>query len=201
MKDRLVIVCIVVMGLLLWTGTSVTSLAGIAGRAVRAIQPHVHLPNSLRPSKSLGTATVERVSSGDQLRLTDGRTVRLAQIDTPDSGQCGAAAAKNRLARLLPPGSPIELQSEPANAARDAQGRTLAYVVVTRAGSAINLNLALVRAGLAQPLWESGNKGVYAAQLTRTAQRASAAGAGVWGACPRARLDASGALQTGPAAR
>jgi endonuclease YncB( thermonuclease family) len=182
-KDRFVMLVICGMVLLLWTGTSVTSLAGVATRGLRAIEPHMHLPSRMQASKSLGPATVEHVIAGDQIRLTDGRVVHLAQIDVPGRGQCGSGAATRSLARMLPPGSPVELQSEPAAASPDAQDRTVAYVVITRAGRAINLSMALVEAGFAAPALPAGQSGQYDPQLLRTAQRSRSAKRGLWSAC------------------
>src|SRR5215218_5524206 len=55
---------------------------------------------------------VASVYDGDTLTLTDGRRVRLLQIDTPElgSGECYSRAARTALLRLAPVGSRISLQ-------------------------------------------------------------------------------------------
>jgi micrococcal nuclease len=61
----------------------------------------------------------------------------------------------------------------------------------------MNVNLALVRAGAAAPYFYGGDRGRYADALMRAAIDAKAARRGLWGACPRTRLDPYRAVDTG----
>jgi endonuclease YncB( thermonuclease family) len=46
-------------------------------------------------------ATVARIIDGDTLVLTNGQTVRILGIDTPERGECGYLIAKNALDGLV----------------------------------------------------------------------------------------------------
>jgi micrococcal nuclease len=140
---------------------------------------------------------VQRVIDGDTIVLTTGRHVRLVQIDAPElSGpECYASAARATLARLLPVGTPIQLELDPRLDRVDRYGRTLAYV--RKRGE--NVNLTLVARGAASVWFYDGARGRYAVQLMSAARRAKAAKRGLWKACPGTRLDPSSAVSTGPA--
>jgi endonuclease YncB( thermonuclease family) len=73
----------------------------------------------------------------------------------------------------------------------------LRYVVRVRDG--VELNVALVRAGIAAPYFFDGDRGRYATLLTRLALRARARHLGLWGACPRTPVDFERGVDTGPA--
>lgn len=75
-------------------------------------------------------ATIARVLDGDTIVLADGRRVRLVQLDAPetDEDECYAAEAKGVLIRLLPFGTEVEIETDPALDERDRFGRILAYV-------------------------------------------------------------------------
>lgn len=138
-------------------------------------------------------ATVERVTDGDTLVLTDGARVRLVQIDAPESGEeCYAAEATAALERLVPPGSEVTLESDPALDDVDRFGRLLRYVL--RDGR--NVNLELVRVGAAAPWFFDGDRGRYADDLLDAAESARADRRGLWRACPGARLDPSRGIET-----
>src|SRR5262245_1576960 len=96
-----------------------------------------------------GAAVVASVYDGDTLTLTDGRRVRLLQIDTPElgSGECYSRAARTALVRLVPVGSRVTLEADPTLDTTDRYGRLLRYV--RRSG--VNVNLQLVREGAAAP--------------------------------------------------
>jgi micrococcal nuclease len=132
-------------------------------------------------------ATVARVLDGDTIALTDGRHVRLVQLDAPetDEDECYAREAERVLVRLLPPGARVEIETDAALDQRDRFGRILAYV--SRNGT--NINLALVRAGAASVWFYEGDRGRYAAQLLDGAEQAKAHHRGLWGACPGTVLD------------
>lgn len=145
-------------------------------------------------SVATGSATVAAVVDGDTLDLADGRRVRLLQVDTPElgSGECYSRAARSALLRLVPPGSRVRLEPDPALDRVDRYGRLLRYV--HRRG---NVNLELVRLGAAAPYFYRGERGRYAASLLAEARRAQAARRGLWRACPSARLDPTRQLETG----
>jgi micrococcal nuclease len=141
---------------------------------------------------------VAHVTDGDTIRLANGTRVRLVQIDTPEvyfGTECFGHAASRALERLLPPGTPIRLVADPALDRVDRYGRLLRYVVRVRDG--LNVNVALVRAGVAAPYFYDGDRGRYAALLTRLALRARALHRGLWGACPGTPVDFEHQVQTG----
>jgi endonuclease YncB( thermonuclease family) len=140
-------------------------------------------------------ATVERIVDGDTLVLADGRRVRLVQIDAPeeDDGECYAAEAAEALAGVVPPGSTVELETDPALDDVDRFDRLLRYVV--RDG--VYANLELVRSGAAAPWFYDGDRGRLAGELLQAAEQAKGERRGLWGACPGATLDPTRGLETG----
>jgi micrococcal nuclease len=141
-----------------------------------------------------GRAVVARVVDGDTVVLGDGERVRLVQIDAPElrEGECYAREALRELERLLPVGASVRLEADPALDDRDRFGRLLRYVHAEET----NVNLALVQRGAASVWFYGGDRGRYAGELLAAAQAAEAAGLGLWGACPAARLDPESALDT-----
>jgi len=133
------------------------------------------------------TATVARVLDGDTIVLTDGRHVRLVQLDAPetDENECYAAEAKGVLIRLLPFGTEVEIETDAALDKRDRFGRILAYL--ERNGT--NINLELVREGAASPYFFHGDRGRYALDLLKAANEANGHQRGLWGACSGTALD------------
>jgi micrococcal nuclease len=131
--------------------------------------------------------TVAEVLDGDTITLTDGRHVRLVQLDAPetDEGECYAQEAKRVLVRLLPPGAHVEIETDLALDQRDRFGRLLAYL--KRDGT--NVNLELVRAGAASVWFYEGDRGRYAAQFLDAAEQAKTQRRGLWRACPRTALE------------
>ena len=132
-------------------------------------------------------AVVERVVDGDTLiaRIGDhSESVRLIGIDTPESVaptrpvQCFGKEATLYLTTLLPAGSEITLVRDVE--ARDAFDRVLGYIVRSRDG--LFVNLELVAAGYAAALNYPPNDH-YAAALARAEAEAVAAGRGFWSAC------------------
>ena len=149
---------------------------------------------------------VARVVDGDTLELRGGDSVRLVQIDAPEmrEDECYAEESRAELVSLAPPGARVRLETEPRTYAYgadantldldkvDRYGRLLAYVV--RDGE--NVNLELVRRGAATPWFFDGVRGRYADDLMAAARRSRAERTGLWRACPRTKLDPSGALET-----
>jgi endonuclease YncB( thermonuclease family) len=143
-------------------------------------------------------ARVGHVTDGDTIALADGTRVRLVQIDTPEvySGvECYGRAASRALERLLPPGTAIRLVLDPALDRVDRFGRLLRYVVRVRDG--LNVNVALVRDGVAAPYFYDGDRGRYARLLTKLALHARTRHLGLWGACPHTPVDFEHQVQTG----
>jgi endonuclease YncB( thermonuclease family) len=133
---------------------------------------------------------IDRVTDGDTVVLSNGRRVRLVQIDTPEvffGVECYGRAASRRTKTLLPAGTRVRLQVEPATDRVDQYGRLLRYVV--RAHDGLNVNLRLVTVGAAAPYFYDNRRGTYANLLEARAKRARAKKLGLWRACPRTPYD------------
>ena len=142
------------------------------------------------------TATVDWVNDGDTLTLTDGRRVRLVQIDTPElRTDCYGRRALRALVDLAPKGTRISLEADERLDDRDDHGRLLRYVFV----GDTNVNLELVRLGAASPYFFRNERGRYADDLLDAVGDARDARRGYWGACPGAELDTGLGSITGPA--
>ena len=150
------------------------------------------------PAQAAAPARVAHVTDGDTIALAGGARVRLVQIDTPEvySGtECYGPQASVALRRLQPVGTEVRLVADPALDKVDRYDRLLRYVVRVRDG--LNVNVALVRAGVAAPYFYAGDRGRYASLLTKLALRARARHLGLWGACPATRVDFTHAVDTG----
>jgi micrococcal nuclease len=142
------------------------------------------------------TGTVGHVSDGDTLRLTDGRKIRIVQIDAPElETDCYGQPARWALLRLAAPGTHITLERDPALDATDQYGRLLRYIAV----GGNEVGLTLVAEGAAEPYFFGNERGRHADELLAAAKQARAARRGLWGACPGARLDPGLGSVTGPA--
>jgi micrococcal nuclease len=128
-----------------------------------------------------GKATVERVVDGDTIVLSGGDRVRLVQVDATeaDSNECYSAEAAAVLEELLPAGTMVRLEADPALDDVDEFGRLLRYVH----RDDLNVNLELVRLGAATAYFFQGDRGRYAAELEDAARAAREVGRGLWGAC------------------
>src|SRR5687768_11787304 len=118
-------------------------------------------------------ARLARVVDGDTIALTDGKRVRLLQIDTPElgSGECYSRAAAKELRRLVPDGSALSLEADAPLDLTDRYGRLLRYV---HAGGR-NVNLELVRRGAATVYFYRGERGRYSSHLLAAARAARVA--------------------------
>ena len=143
-------------------------------------------------------ATVVSITDGDTLHVQAQRpgrvlrsigdvTVRLLEIDTPetvDPGEpvaCYGPAASDALARLAPPGSKVWVLTDQERF--DPYARLLLYMWSIRGGQPRFVNLALVRNGFAKAvLYEPNDR--YIGMMRRAEQQARAADRGLWGACP-----------------
>ena len=144
-------------------------------------------------------ARIAYVVDGDTVQLTNGRRVRLVQIDTPEvynSSECYGAQASRITKRLLPRGTAVRLYNEPKTDAVDAYGRLLRYVFRVRDG--LDLNVQLVRVGAAAPYFYDYRRGRYAGLLVRLGLRARAHHLGLWGRCPGTPWDPNRGVSTGP---
>jgi endonuclease YncB( thermonuclease family) len=157
-------------------------LMGVVGAPAAALD---RAPSAL--ARTGESARVAYVVDGDTISLTDGRRVRLLQIDTPElgSGECYSRAARTALLNLLPVNTRAELEVDPLLDRVDRFGRLLRYV--RRDGA--NVNLELVRAGAATPYFYRGERGRYAQALLAAARQAKAAKRGLWRACPSTPFD------------
>jgi micrococcal nuclease len=117
---------------------------------------------------------VASLADGDSFRCRDGRRVRLLGIDAPENDQPAGAAARASLARLMPPGTAVRLETDVQP--RDRFGRVLAYA--WRGERMVNEQQ--IRAGMAMLLIHAPN--VRHAERLRAAQRtARSVEAGLWG--------------------
>ena len=150
---------------------------------------------SVATTRSADVGVVASVYDGDTLRLRDGRRVRLIQIDTPElgTGECYSRAARTALVSIVPTGSTVHLEADPALDRIDRYGRLLRYIRLNRA----NVNLELVRRGAAAPYFYRGDRGMYADRLMAAASAAKAVRLGLWKACPTTVLDPDRAIDTG----
>jgi endonuclease YncB( thermonuclease family) len=144
-------------------------------------------------------ARIAYVIDGDTVALTNGRHVRLVQIDTPEvynSPECYGEQASTITKHLLPRGTTVRLYAEPKTDAVDAYGRLLRYVF--RVSDGLDVNVQLVRVGAAAPYFYDYRRGRYAGLLVRLALRARAGHVGLWGRCPGTPWDPNHGVSTGP---
>lgn len=122
---------------------------------------------------------VTRVIDGDTLTLADGRTVRLAQVDAPETSQCFGSESTAAL-QSLADGKTVELRRAPEGPETDRYGRTLADVIV----DGVSVNEVLVREGAAEWYEQFASEDLGLARRLQAVEReASAAGRGLWAAC------------------
>jgi micrococcal nuclease len=166
------------------TGVAVLALIGCA-------------PADTAPANSSArtTATVAWVSDGDTLRLTNGRKVRLLQIDAPEKeADCYGHEATRVLVKLAPKGTRVTLESDSLLDDKDTYGRLLRYVHV----GGTNVNLTLVERGAAAPYYFRKERGHYASEFLAAAKRARSERRGFWKSCPGAELNPGLGSVTGP---
>ena len=141
------------------------------------------------------TARVASVRDGDTVLLTSGVRVRLLQVDAPELGvECYGDEALAALARLVPAGSRLRLDTDSVLDRVDRHGRLLRYLYVRE----IAVNVELVRLGAAAPYFYRGVRGEHADELLAAAHDAQARRLGLWRACPQTRLRPGRAVATGP---
>ena len=157
--------------------------------------PDLPSPDVIGPSELV---EVEFVLDGGTIELTDGRRVRLVQIDTPEGGEseeCYADEAREALREWVPSGAEVTLVADPFLDQEDRFGRLLRYVYV----GSTNVNLELVRDGAATVWFVGGDQGALAEELLRAGMAARDEGRGLWGACPGTPFETRVGAETGPA--
>jgi micrococcal nuclease len=136
-----------------------------------------------------GGARVVRVVDGDTLRVSlDGRSrsVRLLGIDTPETHrpgtpvECGGPQATAHMELLAPPGTRVQLVSDPGQDRVDRYGRLLAYV---RLPSGRLAEEAQLEAGWASVYVYAGRPVSLYPSFRRAQEAARLRHSGVWGAC------------------
>ncbi|CAI8993561.1 micrococcal nuclease [Pseudomonas zeae] len=133
----------------------------------------------------LTSVTVQRVVDGDTLRLSEGRSVRMIGLNTPELGKQGrsdepfAVAARKRLQALVDAsGGRVGLL--PGKQVKDHYGRTLAHIYST---SGANLEAQMLADGLGFQVAVAPNVDLVACQ--QAAERsARKAGLGLWRQSP-----------------
>ncbi|TMU79796.1 thermonuclease family protein [Pseudomonas fluorescens] len=133
----------------------------------------------------LTSVIVQRVVDGDTLRLSDGRSVRMIGLNTPELGRQGrsdepfAVAARKRLQALVDAsGGRVGLR--PGKQAKDHYGRTLAHIY---SASGANLEAQMLADGLGFQVAVAPNVDLVACQ--QAAERnARNAGLGLWRQSP-----------------
>jgi endonuclease YncB( thermonuclease family) len=131
---------------------------------------------------SAGGIEVRSITDGDTLRLADGRAVRLAQVDAPETNQCFGSESTAAL-RGLVAGRSVVLRRPPTGPERDQYGRTLADVLV----DGRSVNEALVHDGAAEWYEQFADEDADLAQRLGAAEAAArSAGRGLWSACGQA---------------
>ena len=133
----------------------------------------------------LASVTVQRVVDGDTLRLSDGRSVRMIGLNTPELGRQGrsdepfAVAARQRL-QVLVDASGGRVGLRPGKQAKDHYGRTLAHIY---SASGANLEAQMLADGLGFQVAVAPNVDLVACQ--QAAERsARKAGLGLWRQSP-----------------
>jgi endonuclease YncB( thermonuclease family) len=133
----------------------------------------------------LGQVTVQRVVDGDTLRLSDGRSVRMIGLNTPELGKQGrsdepfAVAARKRLEALVA-ASDGRVGVLAGKEAKDHYGRTLAHLY---GADGANLEAQMLAEGLGFQVAVAPNVDLVACQ--QAAERsARQAGLGVWRQSP-----------------
>ena len=137
---------------------------------------------------------ITSITDGDTIKLSDGTSVRLLQIDSPElrGNECYATEAQKALAKLINRSGKISLTTDPNLDEVDRYGRLLRYLFIGKR----NINLEMVRIGAAAPYFYRSERGLYSEKLIKAAQSARANSRGLWSACPNATLEPNRALTT-----
>lgn len=126
---------------------------------------------------------VVAITDGDTVDLLgpDGAiTVRLAQVDAPEVGECWADESTAGLHELAPPGTAVTVR-RPGPPFTDRYGRTLGELVRDD-GTSVSVEL-VGRGDAAFDARFADEDPDLAARLRPAEEQARAAGSGLWGAC------------------
>jgi micrococcal nuclease len=122
---------------------------------------------------------VTSVVDGDTVRLSDGRTVRLAQVDAPETSACYGSESTATLRRLVE-GKTVTLRRPDDAPKRDRYGRTLGELLL----DGISADEELIRVGAAEWYEQFAHEDEELAhRLSAAEQEAVAEGRGLWTAC------------------
>lgn len=122
---------------------------------------------------------VRSVTDGDTIVLADGRRVRLAQVDAPETHECFGSESTAALTRLVD-GKRVTLRQPSNGPAKDKYGRTLAELTV----DGVSVDEELVRSGAAEWYERFAHEDADIARRLEAAEAdARAAGRGLWSAC------------------
>ena len=122
---------------------------------------------------------VVSITDGDTLRLADGRAVRLAQVDAPETSDCFGSESTEAL-RALAAGKSVVVRRPPTGPERDRYGRTLGDLLI----DGVSINEALVARGAAEWYEQFAEEDVDLARRLEAAEtKARSAGLGLWSAC------------------
>ena len=137
---------------------------------------------------------ITSITDGDTIKLSDGTSVRLLQIDSPElrGNECYATEAQKALAKLINRSGKISLTTDPNLDEVDRYGRLLRYLFIGKR----NINLEMVRIGAAAPYFYRSERGLYSEKLMNAAELARLNKRGFWGKCPGVRLDPNRGLST-----
>jgi len=133
----------------------------------------------------LASVVVQRVVDGDTLRLSDGRSVRMIGLNTPELGKNGrsdepfAVVARKRLEALVA-ASDGQVGLLPGKESKDHYGRTLAHVY---GADGANLEAQMLAEGLGFQVAVAPNVDLVACQQAAE-NSARQAGLGVWRQSP-----------------
>ncbi len=133
----------------------------------------------------LASVAVQRVVDGDTVRLSDGRSVRMIGLNTPELGKQGrsdepfAVAARKRLEALVA-ASDGRVGVLPGKESKDHYGRTLAHLY---GADGVNLEAQMLAEGLGFQVAVAPNVDLVTCQQAAE-HSARQAGLGVWRQSP-----------------
>jgi endonuclease YncB( thermonuclease family) len=135
------------------------------------------------------------VKDGDTIQLENLVTIRLMQIDAPEASgkrECFGKESTEILRELI--GSDlVSFRSDSIIADHDSHGRPVRYIFIGER----NINLELIQRGAAAPQFHDKKRGQFAEEFLDAAKKAKKERIGLWGVCPKTKLDANRGVETG----
>ncbi|MGW0546579.1 thermonuclease family protein [Streptomyces altiplanensis] len=137
-------------------------------------------------AESRSTVVVERIVDGDTIKVRgDGEilppgtsvSVRLLEIDAPETGDCYSGEATERIARLLPLGSSVRVERD-----EDLKDRYDRYLLYVWNDKDQFVNESLVRTGHAEAVLHEPND-KYWPMISQAGDTAEETGSGLWSEC------------------